>query len=685
MRSSAIPTHRALSSHAVDALLSPRGIDHVGIAVEALDAAILLYEELLDSKIWHRDVVEKDGIEVALFDLGTTRIELMAPTSPTSSLQKFLEKRGPGIHHVAYCVDDVDASLAHAKTQGFALIDTCGRPGAHGRTVGFLHPHSTGGVLTEWVSPAPPLGDSNEGTDTQWVTDSGIPLPAAWRSARLPTSDPGEPPYRRGIRQEGYRSRLWTMRQYAGFGDAVDTNRRFHQLVAAGQTGLSTAFDLPTQMGLDSDDPRSHGEVGRAGVAISSRHDMALLVADLPLDQLTISMTINAPASLLVLMYELCATQRGIPKEKLGGTIQNDILKEYAARGTYVFPAAPSMRLFVDTISYCASELPRWNPVSISGYHMREAGATAVQELAFTFCNALAYGDALRDAGHDLEALAPRMTFFFNVGSDFLEEVAKFRAARELWSTLVEERWGITDPRARMLRCHAQTGGATLTAQQPLNNVVRVALQALAATLGGVQSLHTNSYDEALALPSEAAAELALRTQQIIAHESGIARTVDPLGGSFAIEELTAQLIAQTRALMARVEEKGGAVAAIDAGFYQDEIGSSAYRFQQEVEDKRRQIVGVNSYENTIQGAVSLHQIPPSTEVEARRRLEDLRRARDGGAVTDALAAVTECARGTDNLLPVMRTALAHDATLGEICSALASVFGRYHETVEMR
>ncbi|MGH7698635.1 MAG: acyl-CoA mutase large subunit family protein [Candidatus Dormibacteria bacterium] len=517
--------------------------------------------------------------------------------------------------------------------------------------------------------PAPP----------QDHTESGLPL-RAWYGAGAPEApDPGEPPYTRGLRPDGYRSRLWTMRQYAGFGSAESTNERFHYLLEQGQTGLSVAFDLPTQMGYDSDAPEAAGEVGRVGVAIDTLGDMERLCRDLPLDRVTTSMTINAPASLLLLLYQLTAQGRGIPAGSLGGTIQNDILKEYAARGTYIFPPRPSMRLVTDTFAYCHRELPRWNPISISGYHIREAGATAPQELAFALSDGLAYVEAALGAGLALEQFAPRLSFFFNVGNDFFEEVAKFRAARTLWARLMRERFQATDPRSLQLRCHAQTAGATLTAQQPLNNVVRVALQSLAAVLGGAQSLHANSYDEALALPSEAAATLALRTQQLLAFESGVARVADPLGGSHLVEELTQALVESASELIAEIDRRGGAVSAIEQGLYQERIQESAYRHQQLVEAGERVIVGVNRFQDQLPIEVPLLKVDRELEGAARRRLKEHRAQRSQRATVAALDQVQATAEGQANLLPDMRAALAQGATLGEVCDRLRRVFGVHH------
>jgi methylmalonyl-CoA mutase N-terminal domain/subunit len=515
-------------------------------------------------------------------------------------------------------------------------------------------------------------------------TESGIPLEPFYvdRPERVPP--PGEYPYTRGIRAEGYRSRLWTMRQYAGFGSAEQTNERFHYLLRAGQSGLSVAFDLPTQMGYDSDDPIAHGEVGKVGVAIDSLDDMELLMRGIPQDRVTTSMTINAPAAVLLLLYELTAERKGIAAASLGGTIQNDILKEYAARGTYIFPPRPSMRLVTDTFAYCAERLPRWNTISISGYHIREAGATAPQEIAFTLSNGMAYVQAAIDAGLGVEDFAPRLSFFFNVSNDFFEEVAKFRAARALWAEVMHDRFGATEERSLQLRFHAQTSGATLTAQQPLNNVVRVSLQALAAVCGGAQSLHTNSYDEALALPSEQAAEIALRTQQVIGHETGAATVTDPLGGAYLIEALTHDLMDESRALMNRVEEQGGAVAAIEAGFYQQQIQESAYRHQRLVEAGERVIVGVNRFTETSQPTVPILHVDASLEAAQIKRLAAMRAARSAAAVNRALDALRVGAQGTDNLLPLMRSALEAKATVGEVCGALREIFGVYRPAVSV-
>ncbi len=493
-----------------------------------------------------------------------------------------------------------------------------------------------------------------------------------------PAAPPGTYPYTRGIRKDGYASKVWTMRQYAGFGTAAETNARFHRLLDSGQTGLSMAFDLPTQMGYDSDDPFARGEVGRVGVAIDSVEDMAVAFDGLPLDQVTTSMTINAPASLLLLMYVAVAKERGIAPGRLGGTIQNDILKEFVARGTYMFPPAPSMRLVCDTFAYCEEHLPRWNPISVSGYHMREAGATAAQEIGFTLANAIAYAEALQERNLDLERIVPRMTFFFNVSNNFLEEVAKFRAARTLWARIVHERLHIASERAAMLRCHAQTSGATLTAQQPHNNIVRVALQSLAAVLGGVQSLHSNSYDEALALPTEHAAEVALRTQQIIEAESKVTREADPLGGSYTLEKLTQTLLDEAQAILERVERAGGAIAAIADGLYQREIADAAYDWQQKVDSREERVVGVNTFIDEEGEDVPILTISPELEQTQIARLQDVRERRNGTRVEAALTRIAETASSTENLLPALEEGIAARASLGEMCTALRSVFGTY-------
>jgi methylmalonyl-CoA mutase N-terminal domain/subunit len=475
-----------------------------------------------------------------------------------------------------------------------------------------------------------------------------------------------------------YRGRLWTMRQYAGMGAAKETNARFRYLLEHGQTGLSIAFDLPTQMGYDSDHPRAKGEVGKTGVAIDSLDDMRSLLDGIPLDQVTTSMTINATAAILLLLYELVAEERGVGSDRIGGTVQNDILKEYAARGTYIYPPKPSMRLITDLFAYCHERIPRWNTISISGYHMREAGCTAVQEVAFTLSDAIAYVQAALDAGLSIDEFAPRLSFFFACHMNFFEEVAKFRAARRMWAKIVRERFGAKDLRSMMLRFHTQTGGATLTAQQPHNNIVRTAMEALAAVLGGTQSLHTNSFDEALALPSEPAVKIALRTQQILAFESGVPDTVDPLAGSYFIESLTNDIETRAAEYIEKIDGMGGAVAAIEAGWVQDEIGESAFRIQQAVESADRIVVGVNRYQEEEETAPELQTIDEA-EVKAQvERVRAVRARRDQASVQEALREVGETARGTSNLLVPMKQALRLGATLGEVSDELRTVFGVY-------
>ncbi|MGH2654589.1 MAG: acyl-CoA mutase large subunit family protein [Actinomycetota bacterium] len=521
--------------------------------------------------------------------------------------------------------------------------------------------------------------------DDRRTTDSGIEIGAVYRPDDLQGFDPGrdlaapgEPPFTRGVYPSMYRGRLWTMRQYAGMGSAEETNRRFRYLLDHGQTGLSVAFDLPTQMGYDSDHPRAEGEVGRTGVAIDSVEDMARLLDGIPLDRVTTSMTINATAAILLLLYELVAEEQGVAPDELGGTVQNDILKEYAARGTYIYPPAPSMRLVTDTFAYCRERIPRWNTISISGYHMREAGATAVQEVAFTLANAIAYVRAAVEAGLDVDAFAPRLSFFFACHMNFFEEVAKFRAARRMWARIMTDDFGARDPRSAMLRFHTQTGGATLTAQQPENNIVRTALEALAAVLGGTQSLHTNSFDEALALPSERAAKIALRTQHVIAFESGVANTVDPVGGSYFVESLTNEIEAGAREYLERIEGMGGAVSAIEAGWIQDEIHESAFRIHQGTESGDRVVVGVNRFVEDDEEPVELHRLDEDAVQRQMERLRALRESRDGGAVDRALKEVEEAARGTENVLYPMREALRARATLGEVSDALRRAFGEH-------
>jgi methylmalonyl-CoA mutase N-terminal domain/subunit len=492
---------------------------------------------------------------------------------------------------------------------------------------------------------------------------------------------PGEPPFTRGVYPDMYRSRLWTMRQYAGMATAAETNARFRYLLDQGQTGLSVAFDLPTQMGLDSDHPRAEGEVGKTGVAIDTIDDMRRLFDGIPLDRVTTSMTINATAPILLLLYELVAEEQGVDAQAIGGTVQNDLLKEYAARGTYIYPPEPSMRLTTDLFAYCGERIPRWNTISISGYHMREAGATAAQEIAFTLANGIAYVRAAIDAGLDVDAFAPRLSFFFACHMHFFEEIAKFRAARRMWAGIMTERFGAKDPRSAMLRFHTQTGGATLTAQQPENNIVRTALEALAAVLGGTQSLHTNSFDEALALPTEHAATIALRTQQVIAHETGVANVADPVGGSYYVETLTDELEGLAAGYLERIDAMGGAVAAIEAGFYQDEIHEAAFRIQLGIEAGERVVVGVNRFVDDEEKPVELHRVGDAEAAGQIERLRAFRAVRDGDAVGRALDDVAGTAAGSGNLLPPMREALRVGATLGEVSDVLRGVFGEYRST----
>ncbi|HXT48772.1 MAG TPA: methylmalonyl-CoA mutase family protein [Gemmatimonadaceae bacterium] len=524
--------------------------------------------------------------------------------------------------------------------------------------------------------------------DRPLTTPAGVPLEPFYTPATTPVdyardlNDPGSYPFTRGVQSSMYRGRLWTMRQYAGFGTAADTNARFRALLAAGQTGLSVAFDLPTQMGFDSDSPRAVGEVGRVGVAIDTVDDMHALLAEIPLDKVSTSMTINATAATLLAMYIVVAEERGIPRAKLSGTVQNDILKEYIARGTYIYPPAPSLALVTGIFAFCAAEVPQWNPISISGYHMREAGSTAVQELAFTFANTLEYVSRALAAGLAIDTFAPRLSFFFAAHNDLFEEVAKFRAARRIYAHLMRERFGAADSSCR-LRFHTQTGGVTLTAQQPLNNVVRVSVQTLAAVLGGTQSLHTNGYDEALALPTVEAATLALRTQQVVAYESGVAGTGDPLAGSYYVERLTTELEERALALLARVEEIGGAARAIEDGFFQEEIGRSAYEHQLRVERGETVVVGVNAFTDEEPPLVIPAPDFGALEREQLAQLARTRAARDGGAVAAALAALGAATVATDatasaRLMPLIIAAARARATLGEISDTLAAAWGVY-------
>ncbi|MBW1917244.1 MAG: methylmalonyl-CoA mutase family protein [Deltaproteobacteria bacterium] len=519
----------------------------------------------------------------------------------------------------------------------------------------------------------------------EFVNTSGIPVERVYTPLDLEDYDyleklgmPGQYPYTRAVQPTAYRGRFWTMRQYAGFGSAEETNQRYHYLLQAGQTGLSVAFDLPTQIGYDSDHELAQGEVGKVGVAIDSLWDMETLFQGIPLDKVSTSMTINSPAAILMAMYLALAENQGIPFDQLRGTIQNDILKEYPSRGTYIFPPRPSMRIITDIFAYCSQEVPQWNSISISGYHIREAGSTAVQEVAFTLANGFAYVEAAIQAGLDVDVFGPRLSFFFNSHNDFFEEAAKFRAARRLWARVMKERFGAKNPRSLMLRFHTQTAGCTLTAQQPLNNIVRVAFQAMSAVLGGTQSLHTNSMDEALALPSELAVQVALRTQQLIAHETGVTDTVDPLAGSYYVEKLTDEIEAKAQEYIDTIEKMGGPVAAIEKGYIQKEIQESAYRYQKEIESGERIIVGLNKYQVAEERPKELLRVDPTVREKQIARLSTLKSQRDAAAVTKALQEVKQAAQTEANLMPPILQAVKSLATLGEICNVLREVFGEY-------
>jgi methylmalonyl-CoA mutase N-terminal domain/subunit len=538
--------------------------------------------------------------------------------------------------------------------------------------------------LREWAGPAGQSYARRMADDVK-RTDSGIVVRPLYTADDLAGWDPaaqlgvpGQPPYTRGIYPTMHRGRLWTMRQYAGFGTAQATNERFKFLLAAGQTGLSCAFDLPTQMGYDSDHPRAEGEVGKVGVAIDSIDDMRTLLADLPLDRVSTSMTINSTAAILLLLYELVAEEQGVPASAISGTIQNDLLKEYIARGTYVYPPRPSMRIITDIFEYCSKHVPKWNTISISGYHIREAGSTAVQEIAFTIANGIAYVEAAIAAGLDVDEFAPRLSFFWNAHNNFFEEVAKFRASRRIWYRIMTERFGAQKESSKLLRFHTQTGGSTLTAQQPENNIVRVAVQSMAAVMGGTQSLHTNGYDEALSLPTERAARIALRTQQIIGYESGIVDTPDPLAGSYFVEALTDEVERRALEYIARIDEMGGAVAAIEAGFQMDEIEQAAYDYAKSIDDDERVIVGVNRFTVDDESEPEVFPIDPSLERGQRDRLAAFKADRDTALVAARLGDVADAARGSQNLLYPMKEALRARATLGEVSDALRDVFGVY-------
>jgi len=521
--------------------------------------------------------------------------------------------------------------------------------------------------------------------EEQFSTGSGIPVERIYSPLNLTQLDynrdlgfPGEYPFTRGIYPTMYRARLWTMRQYAGFGTAEQTNQRFKYLLEQGQTGLSVAFDFPTQLGYDCDHPLAAGEVGKAGVNVSTLDDMEILFRDIPLDKVTTSMTVNAPATILLAMYIAVGEKQGKNPAQLGGTVQNDILKEYIARGMYIFPPKPSIRLVTDIFEYCSKNMPKWNTISISGYHIREAGATAVQEIAFTLANAIAYVEAAINRGLDLDQFASRLSFFFTAHNDFFEEIAKFRAARRLWSKIMRERFKAKSPESWRLRFHTQTSGCALTAQQPHNNIVRVTIQALAAVLGGTQSLHTNSFDEAYALPSEEAVTIALRTQQIIAYESGVTNTIDPLGGSYYVEYLTNKIEEEAQRYLNEIDSMGGAVTAIEKGFMQKEIVESSYRFQREVENKKRIIVGVNEYLSEEKTPIKTLKINPTIERQLKKKLEKIRRERNNQKVKAVLDDLRCTAESEMNIMPAMVKAVKEYATIGEICDVLREVFGEY-------
>ncbi|NWF54765.1 MAG: methylmalonyl-CoA mutase family protein [Syntrophaceae bacterium] len=522
-------------------------------------------------------------------------------------------------------------------------------------------------------------------------TTSGVPVQRVFTPRDVAGLDyqqdlnfPGEFPYTRGVQPTMYRGRFWTMRQYAGFGTAEDTNRRYRYLLEHGQTGLSVAFDLPTQIGYDSDHPLAQGEVGKVGVSIDSVKDMETLFDQIPLDKVSTSMTINAPAAILLAMYIVVGEKQRVPAAKLNGTIQNDILKEYSSRGTYIFPPKPSMRIITNTFEYCTKEVPNWNTISISGYHMREAGCTAVQEVAFTLANGISYVEAAIKAGLDVDDFGPRISFFFNAHLDLLEEVAKYRAARRLWAKIMKERFKAKNPRSWMIRFHTQTAGCTLTAQQPYNNIIRVAWQALAAVLGGTQSLHTNSMDEALALPTEQSVQIALRTQQLIAHESGVADTIDPLGGSFYIEKLTDEIEKRAKDYIDKIDLMGGSVVAVEKGYIQQEIQEAAYRYQKEIEAGDRVIVGVNRFQTQEPPPKGLLRVDPKVREVQIKRIAELKGSRNSQEVKGSLDELKQVARGDGNLMVPILSCVRTYCTLGEICDALRSVFGEYESAVKV-
>lgn len=542
-------------------------------------------------------------------------------------------------------------------------------------------------VLKRWSEGVEKSLSKHPERKPAFVNTSGIPV----RRLYTPLDDagfdyiseiglPGEYPFTRGVQPTMYRGRYWTMRQYAGFASAEESNRRYRFLLDQGQTGLSVAFDLPTQIGYDSDNEMAIGEVGKVGVAIDSLKDMEILFNKIPLDKVSTSMTINAPAAVLLAMYIAVAEKQGISAEKLRGTIQNDILKEYSSRGTYIYPPKPSMRIITDIFSYCAKKVPQWNTISISGYHIREAGSTAVQEVAFTLANGIAYVQAALEAGLDVDTFGPRLSFFFNAHLDFLEEIAKYRAARRLWAEIMKERFKAKNPKSMMIRFHTQTAGCTLTAQQPKNNIVRVAFQALSAVLGGTQSLHTNSMDEALCLPSEEAVQIALRSQQLIAYETGVADTVDPLAGSYYVEDLTREIYKRAETYIQQIDEMGGAVEAIEKGFIQREIQDSAYKYQREIEREERIVVGLNRFRVEEKKPTNLLRVDPSVRVSQVESLKKLKSERDSARVEKSLTGLKQVAQGKENLMPLILEAVRGYATLGEICDVLREVFGEYQQ-----
>jgi len=546
---------------------------------------------------------------------------------------------------------------------------------------------SLAGAFENWSKGVEGKLGKNPERKTEFLNTSGIPVRRLYTPVHTQDLNyltdvgfPGSSPFTRGVQPTMYRGRHWTMRQYAGFGTAEESNKRYKFLLEQGQTGLSVAFDLPTQIGYDSDHDMAMGEVGKVGVAISSLRDMETLFDGIPLDQVSTSMTINSPAAILLAMYLAVAEKQGVSPEQLRGTIQNDILKEYSSRGTYIFPPKPSMRIVTDIFAFCSEKVPLWNSISISGYHIREAGSTAVQEVAFTLANGIAYVEAALQAGLDVDAFGPRISFFFNAHLDFFEEVAKYRAARRLWAGIMKERFKAKDPRSMMIRFHTQTAGCTLTAQQPKNNIVRVAFQALAAVLGGTQSLHTNSMDEALCLPSEEAVQIALRSQQIIAYETGVSDTVDPLGGSYYVEELTREIFDRAEAYIKKIDDMGGAAAAIEKGFVQREIQDSAYRYQREIERGERVVIGLNRFQVQEEKPKNLLRVDPALRLSQIEELKKMKSERDQDRVARALSELKRAAKGTDNLMLPILQAVKSYATLGEICDTLRHVFGEYRQ-----